>query len=79
VNSLDEFLNDYQQQNFISPMLDTIGALNLRDAAELAESLVGIQAMRSNASPHPAGVGGFIESLIIDRIDGIRWIKRLPR
>ena len=79
VNSLDEFLNDYQQQNFISPMLDTIGALNLRDAAELAESLVGIQAMRSNASPHPAGVGGFIESLIIDRIDGIRWINRLPR
>jgi hypothetical protein len=66
-------------ESFTSPMLDTIGALNLKDAADLAEALVGIQAMRANASPEPPGVGGFIESLIIDRFDGIRWVKQLPR
>jgi hypothetical protein len=70
---------DYMFESFTSPMLDTIGALNLKDAADLAEALVGIQAMRANASPEPPGVGGFIESLIIDRFDGIRWVKQLPR
>lgn len=65
--------------SFSSPLLGTIESLNLKDVAELAEALVGIQAMRATASPEPAGVGGFIESLVIDKFEGIRWIKRLPR
>lgn len=79
IDAMRKFVNDYMFESFVSPMLDTIGALNLKDAAELAEALVGIQAMRANASPEPPGVGGFIESLVIDRFDGIRWIKQLSR
>lgn len=63
----------------MSPMLDTIGSLSLIDVASLARSLVGMQAIRSAASPEPASVGGFIESLVIDRTHGIRWIHRLPQ
>jgi hypothetical protein len=61
------------------PLLDTIGCLALAELADLAESLVGIQALRANTSPEQPTVGGFIESLMIDRYDGVRWIKRLPR
>jgi hypothetical protein len=68
-----------QYEYFVSPMLDTIGSLSLIDVASLARSLVGMQAMRSAASPEPASVGGFIESLVIDRANGIRWIHRLPQ
>lgn len=68
-----------QFDHFVSPMLDTIGSLSLIDVASLARSLVGMQAIRSAASPEPASVGGFIESLVIDRASGIRWIHRLPQ
>ena len=68
----------FQQQSFLQPMLNAIAFLNLKDMAKLAEALVGIQAMRASASPQPASVGGFIESLIIDRSNGIKWVNRMP-
>jgi hypothetical protein len=82
-NNYLEFLNEdrrkYSFETYLLPLLNSVAALNLSDAAEFAESLVGIQAMRAKASPKPAGVGGFIESLVIDKFEGVRWIKRLPR
>ena len=53
--------------------------IRIIDIASLARSLVGMQAIRSAASPEPASVGGFIESLVIDRASGIRWVHRLPQ
>jgi len=85
-NSASEFIagirkhvGNITDEYFVSPMLDAIGSLSLIDVASLARSLVGMQAMRSAASPEPASVGGFIESLVIDRANGIRWIHRLPQ
>ena len=67
------------ESTFVHPMLDTMSSLSLGDLADLATALVGIQAMRANASPTPPGVGGLIETLVIDRADGIHWLQRLPR
>jgi hypothetical protein len=82
-NAFLEALNhdhrNFSYEVYVNPLLRTVEFLNLSDAAEFAESLVGIQAMRAKASPHPAGVGGFIESLVIDKFSGVRWIKRLPK
>jgi hypothetical protein len=79
MRGLRQHVDKFQMENFVSPMLDTIGALSLTDVANLASSLVGMQAIRAAASPEPASVGGYIESLVIDRAEGIRWIQRLPR
>jgi hypothetical protein len=79
LGGLRKHVEKVQYDHFISPMLDTIGSLSLIDVASLARSLVGMQAIRSAASPEPASVGGFIESLVIDRANGIRWIHRLPQ
>ena len=86
LNELREFMagirkhmDKIQFDRFVSPMIETIGSLSLIDVASLARSLVGMQAIRSAASPEPASVGGFIESLVIDRVNGIRWIHRLPQ
>lgn len=73
-----EDMQVFERQTFVDPMLDTVAALPLEGLADLAESLVGMQATRSASSAHPASVGGMIESLVIDRKDGIRWIHRLP-
>ena len=85
VSKADEFVKkmrldilSFQQRSFLGPMLNAIAFLNLKDVAKLAEALVGIQAMRASASPQPASVGGFIESLIIDRSNGIKWVNRMP-
>jgi hypothetical protein len=79
MSSLRQHVDKIQFDRFVSPMLDTIGSLSLIDVASLARSLVGMQAIRSAATPEPASVGGFIESLVIDRASGIRWIHRLPQ
>ena len=79
IAGLKKHVGNIATEYFVSPMLDTIGSLSLIDVASLARSLVGMQAMRSAASPEPASVGGFIESLVIDRANGIRWIHRLPQ
>lgn len=79
LGGLRKHVEKLQWEHFISPMLRTIGSLSLIDVASLARSLVGMQAIRSAASPEPASVGGFIESLVIDRANGIRWIHRLPQ
>ena len=78
VEKMSQDIRSFQQEHFVGPMLNAIGFLNLKDVAKLAEALVGIQAMRASASPQPASVGGLIESLIIDRSDGIKWVNRLP-
>jgi len=82
----DSFLHEAEEEweerladEFHHPLLSTVKFLAVRDLAELAESLVGIQALRANASPELPTVGGLIESLVIDRYDGVRWITRLPR
>ena len=79
VESVREKIRTAISEQYVYPMLELISTLNLRDVAELASSLVGIQAMRANASPEPPGVGGLIESLVIDRVEGVRWVKRLPK
>lgn len=79
---VDELIRNWSEilrVSQLTPLLDTIDGLSLSDLAELAESLVGIEALRANASPRPPSVGGLIESLVIDRYEGVRWINRLPR
>ena len=73
-----DLIKDYSIENFTSPLLATIGNLNLNDLAKLADSLIGMQSIKSAASPHPASVGGLIEILLIDREHGFRWFRKLP-
>ena len=71
-------LENYQQENLISPLLTTISGLNLKGLAELAGALVGMQASRSAGSSEPASVGGFIETATISRREGYIWVNKLP-
>ena len=75
---LDDLIKDYGVENFAVPLLATIGNLNLNDLAKLADSLIGMQSIKSAASPRPATVGGLIEILLIDREHGFRWYRKLP-
>lgn len=75
---LEDSIRDYGHENFAVPLLATIGTLNLNDLAKLADSLIGMQSIKSAASPRPATVGGLIEILLVDREHGFRWYRKLP-
>lgn len=59
-------------------MLKTIEAMSTSSLADLAESLVGLQATSTYSKAGAATVGGLIEVVTIDRIKGVQWKRRLP-
>jgi hypothetical protein len=52
--------------------------MSLDGLAELADSLVDLQATSTFAQDGPATVGGLIEVATIDRIHGVKWVRKLP-
>lgn len=72
-----EYGDQYAENNYQGPLLDSISSLSLSDLCSLARSLVGVQALRSSSGNAPASVGGFIESVVIDRRHGVRWSTRM--
>lgn len=73
-----EAVDEFSLHNFVYPLMDTVDAMSLTTMAELAESLIGIQAASTFGKKGAATVGGFVEVITIDRQNGVRWRKRLP-
>ena len=72
-----ESIRNYCFNRMTSPLLDSIEGLDLGHLANLAESLVGMEATSAFGAEGPATVGGFIEVATIDRQFGVRWVKAL--
>lgn len=60
----------------IQPLLNVIGILSKEELAELAESLVNLQALKHKMSLNIETVGGPIDVAIISKHDGFIWKKR---
>ncbi len=60
----------------INPLLSVIGILSKEELAELAESLVNLQALKHKMSLNIETVGGPIDVAIISKHDGFIWKKR---
>ena len=75
---IDEEMGDYSDEEFVFPFLRNISVLSPTSMGELAEFLVGLQAMTSYKEVGPATVGGFIEVATVDLIDGVVFRKTLP-
>jgi len=75
---IDAEIGKFSQKKFVDPMLNTIEAMGLNSLADLADSLVGLQATSTYSKAGAATVGGLIEVVTIDRINGVQWKRRLP-
>ncbi len=80
---IHEFMDAYDDalyascwDNYTLPFRRTLGALSLRSLVLFSEALVKIQSLRSATAPGEATVGGLIESLSIDRVQGVEWHVR---
>jgi len=74
-----ERIDNYTWRNYLGPIGNRISGLNVNSLANLSKRLVGMQATASESKDGPVSVGGFIEVVTIDRIDGVRWVRRMPR
>jgi hypothetical protein len=74
---VDAVLGDFTNDTFVQPMLRTISGMGLRGLAELADSLVGLQATSTYSKPGAATVGGMIEVATIDKVNGVVWHRSL--
>ena len=72
-----ETIYEFYRKRFTDPLLDSIEGLDLSHLANLADSLVGMEATSAFGGDSPATVGGFIEVATIDRQNGIVWVKKL--
>lgn len=79
VRTVLESLDNYTWGNYLGPIGRHISGLNVNSLGALSATLVGMQATASESKDGPVSVGGFIEVVTIDRIDGVRWVRRLPR
>lgn len=70
-------LGHYLWHDFEGPFRRTMESLALGPLSNLTEALVKVQALRAMSSSGMATVGGVIESLTIDRVDGVKWRRRL--
>lgn len=75
---IEAAIEEFSQSKYVSPMLKTIEAMSTSGLADLAESLVGLQATSTYSKAGAATVGGLIEVVTIDRINGVKWKRRLP-
>lgn len=78
-NAVVEYIESHSWKRYIQPILRQVSSMNLFGIAELAKTLVSIQATFSEAQDGPVSVGGMIEVATIDRVNGVRWKNRLPR
>lgn len=74
-----DYVQGHSWKRYVNPILRQVSGMNLFALAELARTLVSIQATSSESKDGPVSVGGAIEVATIDRINGVRWKHRLPR
>jgi len=80
----NQMLTDYQTKanhkaydNYIKPIVDSIGALDKLDLADFAENIIKVTEIRRNIMTEQLNtVGGPIDVLVITKGDGLVWMKR---
>lgn len=75
---VDEFKSNLNKltDNFINPVLNSIGALPKDELANMAESLIHITSLKRKIASDLETVGGDIDVSIISKGDGFIWKRR---
>lgn len=73
---LDTSFLKLARERFVDPLLTTIESLSRSDMSRLAESLVGIQALRADSLGQMPTVGGPIDVVVVSGTYGVEWIHK---
>lgn len=72
---VEQTIHHLTQTTFVEPLINAVGSMPLAEMARLAESLVGIQALRSASEVAIPSVGGDIRVAIVTKADGVLFVK----
>lgn len=73
---LSSSLEEFQQNEYINPILGMVSMLPKDDLAFMAEALVNITSFKRKITIDAETVGGPIDVAIISKNDGFVWIRR---
>ena len=76
IKDFEEKWANWEQNKFVSPVLDIVGDLPKDDLAAMAESLVNLTSFKRRITAETETVGGPIDVAVISKGDGFVWIKR---
>ncbi len=71
-----EMISQYQQENYINPMLSVLEIATRQDLAETAHELVALNIFKKRIMAQKQTVGGAIDVAVISRDGGFTWWKR---
>jgi len=74
--SIEDAVKEYQQTNYIEPLLGVVRSLPKEELAEMAETLVSLTSFKRRVSRATESVGPPIDVAIITKGDGFVWMKR---
>jgi hypothetical protein len=72
---LETAFDDLSWERFIEPLVGTVAGLPGTELGRIAESLVGLQALRQLTQAEAETVGGPVDVMLITRAHGITWVK----
>lgn len=75
-NELSNKIESYLTNDQVVPLLQSIGALEKSELAEVAESLIALTSVKRKITFYTESVGGPIDVAIISKHEGFQWIKK---
>lgn len=74
--SYQKDMEDYIQNDYVVPLIDTVQFLSKEDLADLAESLVRMTSLKRRITKKDESVGGPVDVAVVTKGDGFIWMKR---
>ena len=75
-HGISEAVLDRARREHALPMRRVLGSLPVDEMAELAETLINLQALKEKVTKPSETVGGPIDVAVITRSEGLIWVKR---
>lgn len=76
ISDVADKLSEEQNKQFVRPMVSSIATMNIRELADVAETLVNVTEFKRKYTSEVATVGGPIDVLAINCAEGPIWIKQ---
>ena len=74
--SMESAITEYQERNYIEPLLGVVRSLPKEELADMAEALVSLTTFKRRVTRATESVGPPIDVAIITKGDGFIWMKR---
>ncbi|GAB3799524.1 hypothetical protein [Virgibacillus kimchii] len=74
--SINEAVDEYQQQHYMNPLLGVVRSLPIEELAEMTEALVNLTSFKRRVTRATESVGPPVDVAVISKGDGFVWVKR---